>query len=96
MSRIVGIAGGLIAVLAGSWLIWQWGFCRFYVAPGQMAVITAKSGDALPPASLIGPVTHELKVPVVLMKRRSLSRQPMKPAGSGGAHADRDSSVAST
>ena len=53
MSRIVGIAGGLIAVLAGSWLIWQWGFCRFYVAPGQMAVITAKSGDALPPGQIL-------------------------------------------
>jgi regulator of protease activity HflC (stomatin/prohibitin superfamily) len=34
-----------------AWLIWQWGFCRFYVEPGYMAIMTAKTGDALPPGS---------------------------------------------
>ncbi|MBI9019747.1 MAG: hypothetical protein JEZ10_00620 [Verrucomicrobia bacterium] len=27
--------------------IWQWGFCRFYVKPNQMAVVTTKSGKPL-------------------------------------------------
>lgn len=27
--------------------LWQWGFCRFYVGPNEMAIITAKNGDAL-------------------------------------------------
>jgi regulator of protease activity HflC (stomatin/prohibitin superfamily) len=43
----------LAVALAGSWLVWQWGFCRFYVAPGQMAVVTAKSGDPLPPGQIL-------------------------------------------
>lgn len=47
--RIIGIIG----VLVGGWLLWQWGFCRFYVAPGFMAVITAKSGEALPPGQIL-------------------------------------------
>jgi regulator of protease activity HflC (stomatin/prohibitin superfamily) len=43
----------LIAVLAAGWLIWQWGFCRFYVVPDTMAVVTAKSGEALPPGQIL-------------------------------------------
>ncbi len=53
MNRIAGTVAGLLAMLAGSWLVWQWGFCRFYVPPGQMAIITAKSGDALPPGQIL-------------------------------------------
>jgi hypothetical protein len=33
--------------------VWEWGFCRFYVGPEQMAVITAKVGDALPPGEIL-------------------------------------------
>ncbi len=39
----------LLVVLLGLWFVWEWFFCRFYVAPGQMAVIIAKSGQPLPP-----------------------------------------------
>ena len=46
-------AGGVVAALAVVWLVWQWGFCRFYVAPGYMAIITAKSGEALPPGQIL-------------------------------------------
>lgn len=53
MNRIAGVVAGLIVLLAGSWLVWQWGFCRFYVAPGYMAVVTAKSGQALPPGQIL-------------------------------------------
>ena len=47
--RIVGV----VALVAGSWFAWQWGFCRFYVEPGYMAIVTAKSGDALPPGQIL-------------------------------------------
>ncbi len=44
----------LAAVIAGVWVVWLWGFCRFYVGPDQMAVITAKMvGEALPPGQIL-------------------------------------------
>ena len=49
----LGSVVGLAITLAGGWLVWQWGFCRFYVAPGFMAVVNAKSGDALPPGEFL-------------------------------------------
>ena len=33
--------------------IWQWGFCRFYVGPNEMAIITAKTGDPLEPGQIL-------------------------------------------
>ncbi len=41
----------VIAVVLTIW--WQWGFCRFYVGPNQMAIITAKSGDPLDPGQIL-------------------------------------------
>ena len=41
------------AAVLGVWLVWQWGFCRFYVGPDQMAVITAKMGKELPPGQIL-------------------------------------------
>jgi hypothetical protein len=38
----------VLAAAAGLWLVWTWGFCRFYVSPNYMAVITAKVGRPLP------------------------------------------------
>ena len=43
----------LVAVVLGTWLVWQWGFCRFYVGPNQMAVITAKMGEELPQGQIL-------------------------------------------
>lgn len=43
----------LVAVVLGTWLVWQWGFCRFYVGPDQMAVITAKMGEELPQGQIL-------------------------------------------
>ncbi len=34
--------------------IWQWGFCRFYVKPNQMAVVTTKSGKPLAAGPIFG------------------------------------------
>lgn len=42
-----------VAIVLMLTFIWQWGFCRFYVGPHQMAVITAKVGDALPPGEIL-------------------------------------------
>ncbi len=43
-----------VVLIAGAlWLFWQWGFCRFYVDPDEMAIITAKSGDDLPPGQIL-------------------------------------------
>lgn len=33
--------------------VWEWGFCRIYVGPEQMAVITAKTGAPLPPGEIL-------------------------------------------
>ncbi len=44
---------GAGAALAVGWFIWQWGFCRFYVDPGMMAILTAKTGDPLPPDQIL-------------------------------------------
>ena len=53
MNRVAGIVASAIAALAAAWLVWQWGFCRFYVDPNEMAVITAKSGDSLPEGQIL-------------------------------------------
>ncbi|MBU1566509.1 MAG: hypothetical protein KJ630_12890 [Proteobacteria bacterium] len=39
-----------LALAEGAWL---WGFCRFYVGPNEMAIITAKNGDALEPGQIL-------------------------------------------
>ncbi|MFZ4791161.1 MAG: SPFH domain-containing protein [Candidatus Competibacteraceae bacterium] len=44
---------GAIAALAVTGFIWQWGFCRFYVDPGFMAILTAKTGETLPPGQIL-------------------------------------------
>ena len=43
----------LLALALGLWLMWTWGFCRFYVRPNYMAVITAKNGKPLPPGQIL-------------------------------------------
>jgi len=44
----------LVVVIGLPWFIWEWGFCRFYVEPNEMAVITAKMiGDPLPPGQIL-------------------------------------------
>lgn len=36
-----------------AWLIWQWGFCRFYVPINHMAIIVAKAGKPLEPGQIL-------------------------------------------
>ena len=42
-----------VITLAGAWLVWQWGFCRFYVPPNHMAVIISQGGKELPPGQIL-------------------------------------------
>ncbi len=51
-STLTTVIGG-VAVIAAAWGFWQWTFCRFYVGPGEIAVITAKGGDPLPPGEIL-------------------------------------------
>ena len=53
MKSILMAIAVAVLVLGGPWLLWEWGFCRFYVGPDQMAVITAKTGEALPPGQIL-------------------------------------------
>lgn len=53
LRRRLGVVGGAALLLFVAWAAWSWGFCRFYVGPGQMAVITAKSGSPLPPGQIL-------------------------------------------
>jgi regulator of protease activity HflC (stomatin/prohibitin superfamily) len=43
----------LVVATLVSYFIWEWGFCRFYVKPGYMAIITAKTGTPLPPGQIL-------------------------------------------
>lgn len=54
MKTAVKMALTLAAVVLGAWLTWEWGFCRFYVGPDRMAVVTATMvGDPLPPGQIL-------------------------------------------
>ena len=49
------IAGFIMFVLAIALVVFviAWGFFRFYVDPNEMAIITAKSGEPLPPGQIL-------------------------------------------
>jgi len=43
----------IAAVIVALWGIWDYGFCRIYVNPGELAVITAKEGKPLPEGQML-------------------------------------------
>lgn len=53
MKSLRSIILATVAFLAFLWFVWTWGFCRFYVGPNQMAIITAKGGTPLPPGQIL-------------------------------------------
>lgn len=54
MNRFTFSAGAIaLLLIAAGWLGWQWFFCRFYVPPGQLAIVVAKNGDPLPPGEIL-------------------------------------------
>lgn len=42
-----------VVFLGFLWVAYQWLFCRFYVRPGEMAVVIAKTGESLPPGQIL-------------------------------------------
>ncbi len=53
IKNVIKIVAGVVVFLAVLQLFWLWGFCRFYVGPNQMAVISAKNGAALEPGQIL-------------------------------------------
>jgi hypothetical protein len=43
----------VVLVIVLGTFIWEWGFCRFYVGPDQMAVLVAKGGKPLEPGQIL-------------------------------------------
>ena len=50
---LIAVSALLVVVLFGLWLVWEWGFCRFYVPVDHMAVIIAKAGAPLEPGQIL-------------------------------------------
>ena len=47
MKNAIKFIIGSIFVVVLMAIFWEWGFCRFYVGPNEMAIITAKNGKSL-------------------------------------------------
>ncbi|MDF7798903.1 SPFH domain-containing protein [Pontiellaceae bacterium B1224] len=50
---IVGLVVSAVVIACGLYIMWMWGFCRFYVGPNEMAIITAKNGAPLEPGQIL-------------------------------------------
>jgi hypothetical protein len=53
MKKSISVLVGIVVILALLWGAYQWFLCRFYVAPGRMAIVIAKTGDSLPPGQIL-------------------------------------------
>lgn len=53
MKKLIPLMVVVALVFVGLYTFWMWGFCRFYVAPNKMAVITAKNGKLLDPGQIL-------------------------------------------
>lgn len=53
MKRLLLTAAAGAIALAVLWAMWMWFFCRFYVGPDEMAILTAKVGEPLRPGQLL-------------------------------------------
>ena len=51
--KLIGALSVVVGVLAAIVLGWVWCCCRFYVPAGHMAIVTAKTGDPLPPGAIL-------------------------------------------
>ena len=51
--KLIGILAAAAAVLCLAVFGWLWCCCRFYVPEGHMAIVTAKTGDPLPPGAIL-------------------------------------------
>jgi hypothetical protein len=53
MKKILLVVVVPAALLALIWGSYKWFLCRFYVGPGKMAVVIAKTGETLPPGQIL-------------------------------------------
>ena len=53
MNKVIGIVAGVGAIIAVAFTAFLWTCCRVYVPAGQMAIVTAKTGDPLPPGRIL-------------------------------------------
>ena len=53
VKKLSAAIGVVVAAVALGVLVWEWFFCRIYVGPGMMAIVTAKTGDELPPGAIL-------------------------------------------
>ena len=53
MSKIIGMAVGAVVAVVVVFLGFLWTCCRVYVPAGYMAIVTAKTGDPLPPGRIL-------------------------------------------
>ncbi len=53
MRGYIRITLTVVVIIIVLWLVWEWGFCRFYVYPNQMAIITTKTGESLPEGQIL-------------------------------------------
>ena len=53
MKKIISTVVSVVIMLGALQFMWLWGFCRFYVGPNKMAIITAKNGEPLEPGQIL-------------------------------------------
>ena len=52
-AKIIGMVAGAVGAVAVVFMGFLWNFCRVYVPAGSMAIVTAKTGDPLPPGRIL-------------------------------------------
>ena len=52
-AKIIGMVAGAVGAVAVVFMGFLWNFCRVYVPAGAMAIVTAKTGDPLPPGRIL-------------------------------------------
>ncbi len=53
MKKVIFLVAAVVLGCVFLWGSYQWFLCRFYVDPGQMAIVIAKTGDALPAGQML-------------------------------------------
>ncbi|MEI6516021.1 MAG: SPFH domain-containing protein [bacterium] len=53
MNSLKSVIIGAVAFILLAIFTWEWGFCRFYVEPDQMAILIARIGTPLPPGEIL-------------------------------------------
>ena len=87
MNKVIGIIAGVGAIIAVIFTAFLWTCCRVYVPAGQMAIVTAKTGDPLPPGRILAepgeifglPIKSSAKPPAAQSPKPAISQPPKPP-----------------